>query len=107
MKLIEIALQWHYSILQAMALEEDLPEHPIDHTLPKYKMIEKHVSGTVGQWGHVLDQTSSTLFQPVPTGNKRKRTKVWRTLTKFYNYEADKKHPGRGEFVEKIKRYWR
>ena len=30
------ALQWHYKILQAMALEEELPEVPEDHTVPKY-----------------------------------------------------------------------
>ena len=35
------ALQWHYRILQAMALEEDLPEKPDDKTIPKYKQIDK------------------------------------------------------------------
>lgn len=28
-------------ILQAMALDEDLPEHPADKTLPKYRQIDK------------------------------------------------------------------
>lgn len=36
-----IALQWHYMILQAMALDEDLPEQPADKTLPKYRQIDK------------------------------------------------------------------
>ncbi len=35
------ALQWHYRILQALALEEDLPEKPEDKTIPKYRQIGK------------------------------------------------------------------
>lgn len=35
------ALQWHYRILQAMALEEDIPEIPDDKTIPKYRQIDK------------------------------------------------------------------
>lgn len=35
------ALQWHYRILQAMALDEDLPEKPEDKTIPKYRQIDK------------------------------------------------------------------
>lgn len=36
-----LALQWHYRILQALALEEDIPEKPVDATIPKYKQINK------------------------------------------------------------------
>ena len=39
------ALQWHYRILQAMALNEDLPEKPDDKTIPKYKQIDKVFPG--------------------------------------------------------------
>lgn len=39
--LILLALQWHYRILQALALDEDLPEKPEDKTIPKYKQIDK------------------------------------------------------------------
>lgn len=35
------SLQWFYRILQAMALEEDLPEQPEDKTIPRYKQIDK------------------------------------------------------------------
>ena len=38
---ITIALQWHYRILQAMALDEELPETPEDKTIPKYRQIAK------------------------------------------------------------------
>ena len=48
------ALQWHYRILQAMALEEDLPEKPEDKTIPKYKQIDKRAGSYVIDWGHEL-----------------------------------------------------
>jgi ATP-dependent DNA helicase 2 subunit 1 len=32
------SLQWHYKILQALALEEEVPEQPEDVTVPKYKV---------------------------------------------------------------------
>ncbi|GAB1213188.1 ATP-dependent DNA helicase II subunit 1 [Aspergillus terreus] len=35
------SLQWHYRILQALALDEDLPEQPEDKTVPKYRQIHK------------------------------------------------------------------
>jgi ATP-dependent DNA helicase 2 subunit 1 len=38
---VQLALQWHYRILQALALDEDLPEHPEDKTIPKYRQIDK------------------------------------------------------------------
>ncbi|KAI9842331.1 MAG: ATP-dependent DNA helicase II subunit 1 [Sclerophora amabilis] len=50
------ALQWHYRILQAMALDEDLPEKPEDMTLPKYKQIDKRTGEYVLQWGQELEQ---------------------------------------------------
>jgi ATP-dependent DNA helicase 2 subunit 1 len=34
------SLQWHYKILQAIALEEDMPDTPEDKTVPKYKQIQ-------------------------------------------------------------------
>ncbi len=50
------ALQWHYRILQAMALEEDLPEKPEDKTVPKYKQIDKRAGPYVIDWGHELQK---------------------------------------------------
>lgn len=49
------ALQWHYRILQALALEEDVPETPDDKTKPKYKQIDKRVGNEVTEWGIELD----------------------------------------------------
>ena len=34
------SLQWHYKILQAIALEEELPNTPEDKTIPRYRQIE-------------------------------------------------------------------
>ena len=44
------ALQWHYRILQAMALEEDIPEKPDDKTVPKYRQIEKRTGEWAAEW---------------------------------------------------------
>lgn len=35
------SLQWHYRVLQALALEEDFPDKPEDKTIPKYRQIDK------------------------------------------------------------------
>ncbi|KAF1822098.1 Ku DNA-binding complex, Ku70 subunit [Dissoconium aciculare CBS 342.82] len=48
-------LQWFYKILQALALEEDLPEQPDDKTMPKFKQIHKRAGGYVVEWGAILD----------------------------------------------------
>ncbi|KAL8828714.1 MAG: hypothetical protein Q9170_006483 [Blastenia crenularia] len=50
------ALQWHYRILQAMALDEELPEQPEDMTKPKYKSIHKRVGEYAREWGRELQQ---------------------------------------------------
>ena len=48
------ALQWHYRILQALALEEDIPEKAEDKTVPKYKQIDKRAGPLAIDWGHEL-----------------------------------------------------
>ncbi|KAL1900337.1 ATP-dependent DNA helicase II subunit 1 [Ceratocystis pirilliformis] len=40
-------LQWHYRILQAMALGEEIPEVPDDATIPKYRAMNKRVGGLI------------------------------------------------------------
>lgn len=49
------SLQWHYRILQAIALEEDLPEQPEDRTKPKYRQIDKRIGEMALEWGKTLD----------------------------------------------------
>jgi len=50
------SLQWFYRILQALALEEDLPEQPEDKTLPRWKQIHKRAGQYVIEWGGILDE---------------------------------------------------
>jgi ATP-dependent DNA helicase 2 subunit 1 len=50
------ALQWHYRILQAIALEEELPDIPEDKTIPKYRQIEKRAGEYIYNWGVTLDE---------------------------------------------------
>lgn len=49
------SLQWFYRILQALALEEDLPEKPDDKTLPKWRQVDKRAGEYVLAWGHELE----------------------------------------------------
>lgn len=50
------SLQWFYRILQALALEEDLPEQPDDKTLPRWKQIHKRCGSYVLEWGDELEE---------------------------------------------------
>ena len=58
------ALQWHYKILQALALEEEVPEVADDATQPKNKAISKRAGGYLEEWSETLeketDQASHT-----------------------------------------------
>lgn len=49
------SLQWHYRILQAIALDEELPEQPEDKTRPKAGVIHKRVGHLALEWGEILD----------------------------------------------------
>ncbi|XP_077660925.1 uncharacterized protein AFUA_5G07740 [Aspergillus fumigatus Af293] len=50
------SLQWHYRILQALALDEDLPEKPEDKTIPKYRQIDKRAGDYVLSWADELEK---------------------------------------------------
>lgn len=60
------SLQWHYRILQAIALEEDIPDHQADKTLPKYKIINKHAGEMINEWGSELENLSIQESSPPP-----------------------------------------
>ncbi|KAJ8058995.1 hypothetical protein OCU04_011977 [Sclerotinia nivalis] len=49
------SLQWHYRILQALALDEDVPELPEDKTIPKYRQIHKRCGEYIANWGNTLE----------------------------------------------------
>jgi ATP-dependent DNA helicase 2 subunit 1 len=50
------ALQWHYKILQALALDEELPDQPEDKTVPKFRQIDKRAGQYINKWGEILDK---------------------------------------------------
>jgi ATP-dependent DNA helicase 2 subunit 1 len=64
------ALQWFFRILQALALEEDLPEQSEDKTLPRWRQISKRVGGYVVEYGQKLDQAFEAWL--LETGNNLK-----------------------------------
>ncbi|CRG87183.1 ATP-dependent DNA helicase II subunit 1 [Talaromyces islandicus] len=60
------SLQWHYRILQALALDEDLPEQPEDKTIPRYRQIDKRAGDYVVEWGEELEAQHRKLFAEQP-----------------------------------------
>lgn len=69
------SLQWHYRILQALALDDVIPEKPEDKTVPKFRQIDKRVGSEAIEWGSVLEkvfrQFQSEHPDTIPTGSKR------------------------------------
>ena len=55
------ALQWHYKILQALALEEEVPEQPEDSTVPKYRAIHKRSGRDIQEWSETADEILGKL----------------------------------------------
>ncbi|ROT41803.1 Ku DNA-binding complex, Ku70 subunit [Sodiomyces alkalinus F11] len=56
------ALQWHYKILQALALEEEVPGKPDDSTEPKYRAIGKRAGGYLQEWDERLREETKTVL---------------------------------------------
>ncbi|KAI0879435.1 SPOC like C-terminal domain-containing protein [Hypoxylon argillaceum] len=63
------ALQWHYKILQALALEDVVPDQPEDATVPKYRAIHKRCGGYIQEWSQVADDVVGQIQEQ----NKIKR----------------------------------
>lgn len=71
-------LQWFYRILQALALEEELPLQPDDKTVPKFKQIDKRCGQYIEEYGKEFgeafaQQQKSTLAHRGKTGTVKKR----------------------------------
>lgn len=58
------SLQRFYKILQALALEEDVPEAQEDLTQPKFKAIAKRAGPYIQEWHKTIDQTKSLPQHP-------------------------------------------
>lgn len=54
-------LQWHFVVLQCIALEDEVPEVPDDKTLPKFKQINKRAGHYINKWGLTLDEEPQHL----------------------------------------------
>lgn len=54
-------LQWFYRILQAMALDEDIPTQPVDKTVPRYKQIDKRCGQYIEDFGQEFNETFEQL----------------------------------------------
>jgi len=69
------SLQWHYRILQALALDEDLPEKPEDKTTPRHRQIDKRVGNEAIEWGTALETVYKEYLAENPdaanVGSKR------------------------------------
>lgn len=57
------SLQWHYKILQALALEEEVPGKAEDATEPKYRAISKRAGGYLEDWSETLEQEATQAKQ--------------------------------------------
>ncbi|KAK7432616.1 ATP-dependent DNA helicase II subunit 1 [Neonectria magnoliae] len=55
------SLQWHYKILQALALEEEVPEKAEDATEPKFKAISKRAGGYLEEWSETLANEAGSV----------------------------------------------
>ncbi|KAF3803231.1 ATP-dependent DNA helicase II subunit 1 [Colletotrichum gloeosporioides] len=56
------SLQWHYKILQVLALEEEYPEKAEDLTEPKYKAISKRAGGYLEEWAETLQAEAKNVM---------------------------------------------
>lgn len=60
------SLQWHYQILQALALDEEVPSVVEDKTVPKYRQIDKRVGSETVEWGHELENVYKAYLSENP-----------------------------------------
>lgn len=88
------ALQWHYRILQAIALEDDVPEHPDDKTIPRYKKMHQRVKAFTHDWGQELD-TQFKLWQESNVKEPTKTAGIKRSASNVPDPEAVKKQKAR------------
>lgn len=54
------SLQWHYKILQALALEDEVPDKAEDATMPKFRAMSKRAGGYFEDWTEVLEKEASS-----------------------------------------------
>lgn len=77
------SLQWFYRILQALALEEDVPEKAEDKTIPRHRQIDKRIGGYVEQWSDLFDKAfrnwkheNASQYHPTASGGTKRSQKA-------------------------------
>jgi ATP-dependent DNA helicase 2 subunit 1 len=84
------SLQWHYRILQALALDEDLPEKPEDKTIPRYKQIDKRAGDYIISWGEELE----AQYRKISSGQPKTSTVTKRLArSQLSEREVDERAP--------------
>jgi ATP-dependent DNA helicase 2 subunit 1 len=56
-------LQWFYRILQALALEDDIPTQPDDKTIPRFKQIDKRCGEYIQDYGEEFKTAYAQVAQ--------------------------------------------
>ncbi|KAF1961925.1 ATP-dependent DNA helicase-like protein II subunit 1 [Byssothecium circinans] len=74
-------LQWFYRILQAMALEEEIPEKAEDKTIPRYRQVEKRAGQYIVEYGEQFGVEYAKFKRPglpsrAKAGKKRPKTEA-------------------------------
>ncbi|KAF2085285.1 ATP-dependent DNA helicase II subunit 1 [Saccharata proteae CBS 121410] len=90
------SLQWFYRILQALALQEDLPEKPEDKTIPRYRQIHKRVGEPLVEWGGALDEEFEAVGGDDEDGTTTKMAKRPKTVTEGVDDATMKEHYEKG-----------
>jgi ATP-dependent DNA helicase 2 subunit 1 len=88
------SLQWHYAILQAMALEEDVPASLEDATIPKFKQIDKRVGGYLADWKELVAEKARGLMKSRAVKREAEDEDGGRPLAKRAKPAAAKKVAG-------------
>ncbi|QIX00829.1 hypothetical protein AMS68_006346 [Peltaster fructicola] len=90
------ALQWFYRILQALALDEDLPDKPDDKTVPRYRQITKRAGDWILQWGEDLElafqdwkKENGSGHIPAASGATKRLQSSGATVAKRVKEESD------------------
>ncbi|KAK5660331.1 hypothetical protein OQA88_12872 [Cercophora sp. LCS_1] len=57
------ALQWHYKVLQTMALGEEVPEKADDATVPKYRQMDKRIGGYLSELKQSIAENAQVFME--------------------------------------------
>ncbi|KAL6702658.1 ATP-dependent DNA helicase II subunit 1 [Coniothyrium glycines] len=69
-------LQWFYRILQALALEEELPSQPDDKTIPRFRQIDKRCGEYIEDYDRTAKKRVAAEAKPATAKRIKKEPKV-------------------------------